>query len=165
MLAEQGGAAELHGVDVASIAASGKSQLSAVQDLSWGFANEMLASAALRLSNSRIFRYQQHRSTKQPWRKLRRMTRHSLKELYGNVADLTQPNSGIRRSLIPSLKPQVSTSFACCQQCTRFSGRKESEGSRIGQQGPGCNDNSLRERMFNVLTALPFLVLSHSELR
>lgn len=165
MLAEQAGAAELHGVDVASIAASGKNQLSAVQDLSWGFANELLASAASRLSISRISRYQQHRTTNQPWRNLRRITRHSLKELYGNVADLTQPNSGIRRSVIPSLKPQVSANFACYGWCTQLSESKESEGSRVGPQGPGCNDNTLRERVVNVLTALPFLALGHSELR
>ncbi|KAK9819288.1 hypothetical protein WJX74_001277 [Apatococcus lobatus] len=42
----------------------------------------------------------------------------------------------MRRSIVPGLKPQ----------------------------GPGCNDKSLRERVVNVVTALPFLALSRSEL-
>ena len=103
MLADQGGPAELHGVDVASIAASGSSQMSAVQ----GFANELFTSAASHLSKSRIFQYQRQRSAKQPWRSLRKITRHSLKELYGNVADLTHLKAGVKRSVVPSLKPQV----------------------------------------------------------
>ena len=42
---------------------------------------------------------------------------------------------------------------------------EEDEDNGNFEQGPGCNDNSLRERVVNVVTALPFLALSCSELR
>ena len=107
MEAQHSGAAELHGLDLASIAASGTTQLCAVQDLSWRIAHELVASASSHLSNCRLSRYQQQRhSGSQPFQKLKKVTRHSLKELYGNVEDVSV-SMPARRPVLPSLKPQV----------------------------------------------------------